>query len=1039
MTLTYDPNGPLARLGVLEEVAKRDCPSRAHYIFNDMGEVRGYFGNAFYSPSPCCSDGQTTATAGSRGAGQRGNLRIPRSELRSILLDALMSEAKATADVDADNGNSRVTTILWNKRLLSYEDRPMMAKLNQQIHSGKKNNAQQLNGNLAADQQQQQRPVLLTFDDGTTDQVDLLIGADGVNSRVARQYLSTTVKSTAGKHGDDTSDNDANCSHTSGPSPIGIFIILGISHHFHPLVDERGFHTLDGHHRLFTMPFQGSRLDDDTAAASTSTTSGQTTQTNRRTMWQLSFPVSSDEAIRLSKLSHEAMQSEALSRCGQWHEPISKMLKETPLETVWGTSLLDCDPQIFTEHRTSLEMHGRLPSRVVLLGDAAHSMSPFKGSGANRAMADGPLLANWLCKAKADSAVRGFMTEMAQRSGIKVRASREAATKLHSKDCWEWMAKQEKPANRNDNNMHAPAFHGVQREHVSQLLRTLKDRGVGASLGSKLDKSIRGIIHELNITDISTSFSSTHDQIPAQEMTHLRSQALEYASAGNISHLRQLSQKSQLIIPNACLHLAAKYGHVDMCRWLLSEVNLSCSALDANGKTPIDVAMDAGNEDIVLLLRRWMDQMSQSTTPSNSVADMSKKSDGSSPSINNGAVKDVYRNVEQQLRGIRSLKQLRALLQRNRCTSDRPKTEVQAVTHVLGCHLDRSDEEHDKQCLKALAEEHGAVLLRNFIPREVDQLALGAMALRPAVDAVQACANGEWPDAILAIGSKTESASKSESQRASKRIEEIKSQMMIPADAGIIVQTNFGPQMQSYSASGNNALKKRKIAFPLSRLRYINLGEWDYNWGERRYEKVKGAKLLPDRLVWLARRAHDIAIEQTKEATPVPPVSFDMSICNIYHLQRPSDRLGGHQDNVESNLSMPLVTVSLGAPGIFLLGGKSREDVPTAILLRAGDCMIMSGRSRSFFHGVPTILSNELDGDDSSDCANADGRSAAATGPTETSLTIFPELDESGALHATCVDEKGSASTHDVPSLDEMRFAKAFLTTVRMNMSIRQV
>jgi len=33
LTLTYNPKGPLAALGILEEVALQDCPSRSHYIF----------------------------------------------------------------------------------------------------------------------------------------------------------------------------------------------------------------------------------------------------------------------------------------------------------------------------------------------------------------------------------------------------------------------------------------------------------------------------------------------------------------------------------------------------------------------------------------------------------------------------------------------------------------------------------------------------------------------------------------------------------------------------------------------------------------------------------------------------------------------------------------------------------------------------------------------------------------------------------------------------------------------------------------------
>jgi 2-polyprenyl-6-methoxyphenol hydroxylase-like FAD-dependent oxidoreductase len=33
LTLTYNSKGPLARMGVLDELVHRDCPSRSHYIF----------------------------------------------------------------------------------------------------------------------------------------------------------------------------------------------------------------------------------------------------------------------------------------------------------------------------------------------------------------------------------------------------------------------------------------------------------------------------------------------------------------------------------------------------------------------------------------------------------------------------------------------------------------------------------------------------------------------------------------------------------------------------------------------------------------------------------------------------------------------------------------------------------------------------------------------------------------------------------------------------------------------------------------------
>jgi len=118
MTITYNPDGPLAKLDLLEEVAKIDCPSRCHYLFDSEGFVRGYFGNEFYDLGDKCSGSvdserkrdttaHTTSSANQakeiiRGAGQRGNIRIPRSELRNILLEALMKEAREIASKYAD-------------------------------------------------------------------------------------------------------------------------------------------------------------------------------------------------------------------------------------------------------------------------------------------------------------------------------------------------------------------------------------------------------------------------------------------------------------------------------------------------------------------------------------------------------------------------------------------------------------------------------------------------------------------------------------------------------------------------------------------------------------------------------------------------------------------------------------------------------------------------------------------------------------------------------------------------------------------------
>ena len=75
------------------------------------------------------------------------------------------------------------------------------------------------------------------------------------------------------------------------------------------------------------------------------------------------------------------------------------------------------------------------------------------------------------------------------------------------------------------------------------------------------------------------------------------------------------------------------------------------------------------------------------------------------------------------------------------------------------------------------------------------------------------------------------------------------------------------------------------------------------------------------------------------------------SIVNVQYVSA-----GGHTDHSERNLEAPLVSVSLGQSCVFLLGGRTRETEPTAILLRSGDVVIMSGEARRCYHGVPRIV-----------------------------------------------------------------------------------
>lgn len=69
----------------------------------------------------------------------------------------------------------------------------------------------------------------------------------------------------------------------------------------------------------------------------------------------------------------------------------------------------------------------------------------------------------------------------------------------------------------------------------------------------------------------------------------------------------------------------------------------------------------------------------------------------------------------------------------------------------------------------------------------------------------------------------------------------------------------------------------------------------------------------------------------------------------------PGARMGLHQDRDESDLSAPIVSVSLGLPATFLWGGPARTDRPTRIPVVHGDVVVFGGPGRLRFHGVAPV------------------------------------------------------------------------------------
>jgi alkylated DNA repair protein (DNA oxidative demethylase) len=81
---------------------------------------------------------------------------------------------------------------------------------------------------------------------------------------------------------------------------------------------------------------------------------------------------------------------------------------------------------------------------------------------------------------------------------------------------------------------------------------------------------------------------------------------------------------------------------------------------------------------------------------------------------------------------------------------------------------------------------------------------------------------------------------------------------------------------------------------------------------------------------------------------------FAPDACLVNHY-RPGARLSLHQDRNELDFAVPIVSVSLGLPAVFLWGGHKRADRSVRVPLMHGDVVVWSGVDRLRFHGVQTL------------------------------------------------------------------------------------
>ncbi|MEZ0312479.1 MAG: DNA oxidative demethylase AlkB [Myxococcota bacterium] len=81
---------------------------------------------------------------------------------------------------------------------------------------------------------------------------------------------------------------------------------------------------------------------------------------------------------------------------------------------------------------------------------------------------------------------------------------------------------------------------------------------------------------------------------------------------------------------------------------------------------------------------------------------------------------------------------------------------------------------------------------------------------------------------------------------------------------------------------------------------------------------------------------------------------FDPDAC-LVNQYVPGAQMGLHQDRDELDFSQPIVSVSLGLPARFTIGGDTRKHPTFDLDVEHGDVVVFGGPARRMYHGVKRL------------------------------------------------------------------------------------
>ena len=154
-----------------------------------------------------------------------------------------------------------------------------------------------------------------------------------------------------------------------------------------------------------------------------------------------------------------------------------------------------------------------------------------------------------------------------------------------------------------------------------------------------------------------------------------------------------------------------------------------------------------------------------------------------------------------------------------------------------------------------------------------------------------------------------------------------------------------------------DGMESRAARHLLRKLRWATVGA-PFDWTKRVYEEERAPE-VDERIKRASVKTLEIVFGKEAAFVEKGEEKFFDGQVGLANFYAPGDTLNGHVDDAEMNLSKPIASLSLGLPAIFLLGQKSKALEPvTALIVRSGDAIVLSGESRTMFHGVPRVFSD---------------------------------------------------------------------------------